>query len=443
MQPRDFIHDFQLHDLPAQVAAQLPLALMDLIGVAAGGAETRAAGNMAQLACQQFGGTQPMLFANGTASSSGVALSAGMTIDALDFHDGFNPAKGHIGCPLFAAILPVAHRLDASGLDFLAALAMGYEFGARASVAQHATAPDYHTSGSWGAVTAAAACARLMGLDATQTRHALGIAEYHGPRSQMMRCIDHPTMLKDGSSWGAMAGVAAAELAAMGFTGAPAITVEDAPDHWADLGHVWQLNQQYYKNYPVCRWAQPPIEAALSLMRDHSLHHSAITGLHVTTFHAATRLATAHPATTEEAQYSTTFPTAVAIVRGDVTPADIADDALNDADVNRLSGLMTFSEDDHANAVFPHQRVAQVTLTLADGQTLTSDWHEPRWDATDPPEASELRAKFAALTRPRLGAAWSANILEAINTLNGRPFADLAALICQPINRDTSAGNSA
>ena len=29
----------------------------------------------------------------------------------------------------------------------------------------------------------------------------LGIAEYHGPRSQMMRCIDHPTMLKDGAGW--------------------------------------------------------------------------------------------------------------------------------------------------------------------------------------------------------------------------------------------------
>ena len=47
-------------------------------------------------------------------------------------------------------------------------------------------------------------------------------------RGQMMRCIDHPTMLKDGSGWGAMCGVSAAYLAADGFTGAPAVTVEDA-----------------------------------------------------------------------------------------------------------------------------------------------------------------------------------------------------------------------
>lgn len=31
-----------------------------------------------------------------------------------------------------------------------------------------------------------------------------------------MRCIDHPTMVKDGSGWGAMAGVSAALLAADG-----------------------------------------------------------------------------------------------------------------------------------------------------------------------------------------------------------------------------------
>ena len=48
-------------------------------------------------------------------------------------------------------------------------------------------------------------------------RHALGIAEYHGPRSQMMREIDNPTMLHDGSGMGALVGVNAALLA----SGAP------------------------------------------------------------------------------------------------------------------------------------------------------------------------------------------------------------------------------
>ena len=64
--------------------------------------------------------------------------------------------------------------------------------------------------------------AGVLELNPEQTAHAIGIAEYHGPRSQMMRCIDHPTMLKDGSGWGSMSGIIAGQLASNGFTGAPA-----------------------------------------------------------------------------------------------------------------------------------------------------------------------------------------------------------------------------
>ncbi len=52
-----------------------------------------------------------MLFDGRTASAAGLALAGGMTIDALDGHDGYNPAKGHVGCGLFPAALALA--LDA------------------------------------------------------------------------------------------------------------------------------------------------------------------------------------------------------------------------------------------------------------------------------------------------------------------------------------------
>ena len=52
-----------------------------------------------------------------------------------------------------------------------------------------------------------------LGLSAAQWQEALGIAEYHGPRAPMMRCIDYPTMVKDSTAWGAPSGVAAAYLA--------------------------------------------------------------------------------------------------------------------------------------------------------------------------------------------------------------------------------------
>ncbi|WP_204114824.1 MmgE/PrpD family protein [Shimia biformata] len=433
--PLSFIHDLTWDALPDPVQQMARLNLLDLIGVAAAGTQTPLSRIIRDHACDEFGGNVPMLFDDRRASASGVALAAGMTIDSIDAHDGFNPAKGHIGCPLLSGMLPLAHAAGVSGRDFLATLVMGYEFGARASVAQHATVPDYHTSGSWGAVTVAAAGARLMALDHDQTRHALGIAEFHGPRSQMMRCIDFPTMLKDGSGWGAMAGVSAVRLAAKGFTGAPAITVEQAQDHWQGLGEDWKILQQYYKPYPVCRWAQAPIEAALAVQRAHKITPARIARIEVETFHESIRLATRRPRTTEEAQYSTSFPTAVALVRGNVQPADIADDALYDPEILRLSDAMEFREHDYANAAFPTRRFARVSLVLRSGETCQSDWTEPRWDHTAPPTDVELRQKFRNLAAPIIGKFRAAAIEGAIDALPDTPLSDLTRHLFQATSR--------
>src|SRR5690606_11554666 len=134
-----------------------------------------------------------------------------------------------------------------------------------------------HTSGAWGAVAVAGVGSRVLGLDPVRTREALGIAEYYSPRSQMMRVIDHPTMVKDGSGWGAMVGAVAALLAREGFTGAPAVTVEDeaVAGYWDDLGTRWRMLEQYFKPYPVCRWAQPAMEAAAQLRRDDAFDAAA------------------------------------------------------------------------------------------------------------------------------------------------------------------------
>lgn len=435
MTPFDLIHDLNWTDLPAPARERTGLCLLDLIGVAAGGMGTRLSAIIRDHAAEAFGGTVPMLFDARTASAAGVALAAGMSIDALDGHDGFNPAKGHIGCPLFPAALAMAHLHGVSGTEFLSAIALGYEFGARASMAQHGTVADYHTSGSWGAVTAAAAGARLAGLDRDKTRHALGIAEYHGPRSQMMRCIDHPTMIKDGSGWGAMTGVSAVQLAARGFTGAPAITVEAAPQFWADLGERWFILEQYFKPYPVCRWAQAPVEGVLALARAHGLTAKNVAQIEVTTFHESVRLATNRPRTTEEAQYSTSFPCAVALVRGGISPADIADDALDDPEILRLSQSLEMHESDHANARFPAERLARVSLILTDGTRLDGDWMNPRWDHRAPPTEAELRAKYHALADPILGKTRAAGIEDALSGLAGGGLAPLTDLLFQPISR--------
>ena len=226
-----FTTDLSLGDVPDTVLTDARRCLLDTIGVAAAGSRLPLSAIVRDVAPVLFGASPAgsrLFFADGRTSPAGAAFVNASTIDSFDAHDGHPPTKGHAGCGVLSGLMAFADaHHDISGGDGLTNLIIGYEVAIRAGIALHQTAPDYHTSGAWVGLGIVAAGARMLELDRTMLREALGIAEYNGPRSQMMRCIDHPTMLKDGSGWGAMVGVSSAYLARAGFTGAPALTVED------------------------------------------------------------------------------------------------------------------------------------------------------------------------------------------------------------------------
>lgn len=429
----DFAHSLRWQDVPEPVQARTRDFLLDLLGVAAGGNGTRLSQIIRDHAADQFGAggaSARMLLDGRRVSPAGAALAGGMVIDAFDAHDGHRLTKGHAGCAALPAALAMAEatgQLD--GGDLLVSLLLGYEIGTRAGIALHRTACDYHTTGAWTTLSCAAIGARYLGLGADQTRHALGIAEYHGPRSQMMRCIDHPTMLKDGSGWGGMAGVTAAYLARSGFTGAPAITAEgdDVADLWGDLGQNWRVMEQYYKPFPVCRWAQPPVMAVLSLMQAHGLKSTDVAQIEIVTFHQSLRLATRIPETTEQAQYSTAYPAAVAAVRGTIGAEDISEAAFADPEIRRLAQGMVVTESDTYNAAFPARRFAHAVLVLHDGTRLQSAPTEARGDPEAMVSQAEMQAKYLAFADPVLGAARAQALKAEVSAL--APNRSAAALL--------------
>ena len=436
----EFLHSADADTIPEEMLGLGRKWLLDLLGVAAGATGTAMSRLIRNHAAEHFAPNQrktAILFDGRLVSPGGAALAGGMTIDALDAHDGHKLTKGHVGCGVLPALLAFtqAEKLT-DDRAFLASLVVGYEIGTRAGIALHRTASDYHTSGAWIAIATAALGARVMKLDTARTRDAIGIAEYHGPRSQMMRVIDQPTMLKDGSGWGAMAGVSAAYLAAGGFTGAPALTVEgdDVSDLWGDLGQTWRISEQYFKHYPICRWAQPSVQAVLDLRRAHNLRSEDVEAIKITTFHQSKRLAKRAPVTTEEAQYSTAYPTAVAIVRGGVSPDDVMERSFDDPEIRRLAESMFVVECDRYNAAFPANRISSVTLTLRNGRTLTSGDTEALGDPENPATEEDVKAKFHAYARPKLGGDRADALERAVGRLgNGEGLDALKALIFAPV----------
>ncbi|WP_137391518.1 MmgE/PrpD family protein [Rhodoligotrophos defluvii] len=422
----NYIRETRYADLPVAVQRMAERCLLDLVGTAAAGTETPLSTIIGNHAVRGFGAGEGaprarLLFDGRYASPMGAAMAGGMTIDSFDSHDGHVLTKGHAGCAILPGLLALADAAPApmSGEEFLASLVLGYEMAIRAGIALHATAPDYHTSGAWNALGVAAIACRQWGLDAIRFREALGIAEYHGPRSQMMRGIDFPTMVKDGSGWGAMVGLSAASLAADGFTGAPAMVIESAEvaDLWADLGTRWRILELYFKPYPTCRWAQPAVDAALALRRQHGVDPREIERIEVETFHNAVRLSKRRPLTTEEAQYSLPFPVAAAIARGELAPTDVSGAALSDPAILDLSDRISLIEAPDIEARFPAERYARVRYRMKDGRLLQSDTLPARGDAERPLSDEEIMAKFHLLADRVLGSRRAGALADAVSGL--------------------------
>ncbi len=441
----DFIHDLQWDDVPDHVKKASRYALLDLLGVAASGTVTDLSQIIRNHAFSQFGSGDPaksarMLFDGRRCSATGAALAGGMLIDSVDAHDGYKPTKGHVGCGVLPAVLAFT-EVDqlVSEAEFLSRLVMGYEVGGRAGIALHATACDYHTSGAWIALAAAAIGSRSLKLDSEQTREALGIAEYHGPRSQMMRCIDHPTMLKDGSGWGAMTGCSAALLAKEGFTGAPAVTIEsdEVRNVWADIGAGWTITDQYVKAYPVCRWAQPAIAGVLAIKEKCDFKPEQIKRVEIGTFHESKRLAVTSPATTEQAQYSLPFPVAAAVIYNDVGVEHIDGAGLRDEDVLRISNMIRMVEVEEYNQCFPGLRKSHVVIELQDGRILESGTVEAAGDPEIPFSTDMLEQKFMRFASRPLGEARAVALKDCVLNLgtdDNNNLQNLNALIYQSVS---------
>ncbi len=437
----DFVTGLGADAIPGEVKTVLRRGFADTMMVAAAGTTTEMSGIAREFACRHWlsaasAGSARMLFDGREVSPAGAAFAGAFTIDSIDAHDGNSRVKGHAGSALFPGLLAIADARRAAGgavtgAEFMTALAIGYETAYRAGLALHGTAADYHTSGAWTAVGLAAAGGRMLGLDGERIRHAMGIAEYHGPRSPMMRCIDHPTMLRDGVGWGAPTGVSAAYMAELGFTGAPALTVEgaDAVPWWGDLAERWEIMETHYKYHPVCRWAHPAIDSALALMAEHGLTAADVERVRIDTFHNATRLAGHEPKTLDEISYGIAFPVAAAIVRGGIGLEELSPDVLKDSEILRISRATELVDDDHLTKISVGKRWAAVTLILRDGRQVSAPPRTPRGDPDDPLNDADFEEKYRLLAHPVIGAERAGRIVELSLRFDELPDGDFIALL--------------
>ncbi|MEI4488519.1 MmgE/PrpD family protein [Frigidibacter sp. MR17.14] len=438
-----FALNLAIEDIPSDVLARMAVLMLDTLGVGAAAVGMEAGRIARETALALYGAgpggwSAPMLFDGRIASTAGAAFALASQIDNLDAHDGYNPTKGHTGVAIFPALLALAGRHPAmSGPAALAAATVGYEIAGRAATALHATVGDYHTSGAWNALGVAAMAARIEGMGPATLREALGIAEFHGPRSQMMREIATPTMLHDGSGMGALIGISAAVMAGLGFTGAPAVTVE-APEvagDWADLGRHWQVPLYYIKPYPVCRWAHAAIDGTRAIRLAHRLDPDRIAAIEVESFAYAADLFAGLPETSSKAQYGLPFAVAVMAVHGEIGVGHITGAGLTDARVIEMLKRVSVTASARFTDRYPAERRAEVTIRTTDGAVLRSGDIHARGGPEAPMAEAEILEKYHRYADPVLGETRARAIHDAVLGLTapGARLADLLPLLTEGV----------
>jgi 2-methylcitrate dehydratase PrpD len=436
-----FVAETPVAGIPAPALERAGTCLVDTIGAALGGCRLPA-GRIARrlVATEASGGPATVLGAGRRAAVGPAAFANAVLASALDVDDGHYGAVSHPGAPVIPPALAAAEARERSGRELLAAIVLGYEIAIRAGLLLNAR-PAVRSAGAGapGAYGAAASVARLLGLDAGRTAHALGIARCHLPVAPV-DTIAGGAMTKESVGWGALTGAVAALLAEQGFTGPAAALDEPAPSAGADpavladLGARYRITEVYVKRLPACLSTHAAVDAALALRARLDLAVERIAGVTVWTPRGALGLDDPAPRSAEGRQYSIPYTVAAALVDGELGVDQMLEARLGDPRIRALAARVEVRHDPRLDAMYPGRRPARVAIRTTGGRTHEREVLVLRGSAEDPLTAEEVDAKFRALAEPVVGKARAERILGLLRTLEGSAdVTPLARALIEPV----------
>jgi len=344
----------QWMDLPADAIAASKRLGMDTLAVALAGASAPGVPAVQDLLLEEGGAPEGTLWFTGRRLPARAAAFINSTAAAALDYDGMRATERgsvHADSVVLPAAMAIAEREHRSGRDFLTALVIGNDLVSRLGAASLLPHKGWYLTSIYGIFGATAAAAKLLGLDATATAHAFGIALSQASCTQLPN-IERNLTKRLSSSFAAAGGVSAALLAAAGIT-APREAFEgkfgfyrlyqegDAEALLANLGREYPHISTAIKKYPSCACNHTAIEAALQLVREHGLTAADAERIEVTISPYVDRLVGAafdpgaDPQVT--AQFSVQYSVACPLLRGRFSVSDIEPDAVLQPDIGALA----------------------------------------------------------------------------------------------------------
>lgn len=411
----DFAAGLSFERLPPEAVETTRIYIADYYAACFAGIRVNAAFNQALLPIVEgMGGKEEAsVFGSGRRfPAENAAFMNGVYAHGADMDDGNRKAMGHVAAHVMSAVFAMAETLGkATWQDVFTAINVGYEVYNRVAAAAQPglVHRGFHSTGTAGALACAAACAKLMGLDADGIYHAIAISAIQA--SGLIIIAESGQACKPlNPANAAKTGILSARLAAAGVKG-PVLPLEsqkgwfhamtdEVHDEMLDgLGETFTICESYLKPYPSCRHTHCGIEAAIGV-REELLRDRATIGdirdIRLFIYENAIRIAgqIKQPETPDDAKFSIHYSLATALATGNYTLED-----LEKAPGPEVIGLIEKTElipdaamEDRALGI----RGCRLEVTLADGRRYEKTVLLPKGDATNPFSWEDMQRKMEA-----------------------------------------------
>jgi 2-methylcitrate dehydratase len=443
-----FVVRMRFEDISQEARQQLKNHLLDSIGCAIGALDGPPIKALHKQ-LDEFGGNPLASLIGGGKTSPVLAAFYNSTLERyLDFMDAFI-AKHETCHPAdnVMSVLAASEYAERSGSEFLTAVAVAYQVQCRLSEVAPVRPKGFdHTV--QGAYAVAAGVAKALGLNEAGVANAVAIsgASYVGLRV---------TRSGNLSSWKGLAypnmaygATSAAFLAMHGVTGPmevfegkgglmDAITGKFELD-WSKENLEAVLKTDI-KRYNAEFHAQTTMEATLELKEKEKINPAEIKAIDVAIFDVAYNIigggndgAKTHVQTKEEADHSLPYMIAVALLDGEVTPAQYDPARILKQDVQDLLQKVTIHPDESMSVRFPAEMPCRIEIELNNGKKLSIDKHDYEGFNTHPMPWAAVVAKFNSLASPFASSAQRSAIVAAVAQIESLRVKDLIDVLNVP-----------
>src|SRR5271156_2590326 len=403
-----FVAQTRWEDIPGPVQRHAKLVLLDTLGVILAGAERP---EVRELRDDLAGtaGTGATVYARGWPAQDPrtAALLNGIAGRSIELCEGLRFVSGQAAMQVLPGVLAVGEHAGSSGCDMLTAFVLGYDVAARLA-GGFTPRPLAHQNGQVSLLAAAAAGARLRGLDTPGISRAMRIATTLLLSPSYTNAVAGATALNVAGGMSGFAAALAPELALAGFE-AQEDAIEEALGQLVgsgftqdglldELGTRWEIPRNYFRLSACCNPIHPALDCLREALAELCPQPGEIERIDVATYRFASVMRNPDPPNYFASKYSLPHAAAVMVVKGNAGYPALDDAAVHDPAIAALRHRVHVTEDPAMSAVAPRLRPARVTVTLTDGRQATRACESHRGDFQRPFAEAEIRAKFHELS---------------------------------------------